>query len=185
ALGDSADIPRLVDTIPRVGYRFVGLVEGAPGVSPARRADDVPAKEEHEPRGVAESLPPRVPRRRWMVLAAGALVIAAVLVVLRIRPRALEPPGFRHITHTGEDWGPAASPDGRQVAFTSKRDGRSRIWLMRLGSGDDEPITSGPADGNARFSPDGASLLFTRVDAGIETLYRVPVSGGEPRRLLE
>src|SRR5712692_1948543 len=35
ALGDSAEVPRFVDTIPRVGYRFVGPVEGASGPAAA------------------------------------------------------------------------------------------------------------------------------------------------------
>src|SRR5438128_3340158 len=36
ALGDAADIPRFVETVPRRGYRFIGSVEG--GVAGPRTA---------------------------------------------------------------------------------------------------------------------------------------------------
>jgi Tol biopolymer transport system component/DNA-binding winged helix-turn-helix (wHTH) protein len=170
ALGDSAEIPRFVDTIPRVGYRFVGPIEGAesPPVSVS-----------------AEPPPPAPPRRRWSLLTMGVLVAAAAVSITLSRHQDQAPPGLRYITYSGHDWGPAASPDGQRVAFTSERDGRRRIWLTHLANGGETPLTSGPADTDARFSPDGASILFTRVDAGVETLYRVAASGGEPRRLLE
>jgi len=172
ALGDSAEIPRFVDTIPRVGYRFVGPVEGAGGL-PA-----LPPPATEPPRAAA-------PRGRWTLLAlGGVLMAAAVLSVILTRPRVAERPTLRYLTHSGQDWGPAASPDGRRVAFTSERDGRRRIWLTDLAKGDESPLTTGPADSGARFSPDGGSILFTRIDAGIATLYLVPSSGGEPRRLL-
>src|ERR1017187_6976024 len=89
----------------------------------------------------------------------------------------------RALTDSGRDWFPAASPDGKLVAFVSDRDGRQRIWLKQMPDGDEQPLTSGPDD-RPRFSPDGSSLLFVRREGGGSSLYRVGVLGGEPRRLV-
>jgi serine/threonine protein kinase len=118
------------------------------------------------------------------LLAAGALLGGAVAVLRQ--PRASpEPPSLRHITHSGNDWNAAASPDGKTVAFVSDRDGSQRIWLKQLADGSEVALTSGPDD-RPRFTPDGSGVLFARMTPGSgAALYRVPVVGGEPRRLVE
>ena len=40
ALGDAADDPRYVETLPRRGYRFVGEIEASPAVSMHREGAD-------------------------------------------------------------------------------------------------------------------------------------------------
>jgi DNA-binding winged helix-turn-helix (wHTH) protein len=70
ALGDSAESPRFIETVPRRGYRFI-----APVTSP----DSCPATE-----AVAGSAEKKKPRNwpRWGALAVSAVVLAAFLVVL-------------------------------------------------------------------------------------------------------
>ena len=109
-------------------------------------------------------------------MAAGALA-------LRPRAPASQPLLVRPLTDSGRDWFPAASPDGKLVAFVSDRDGRERIWLKQMPDGDERPLTTGPDD-RPRFSPDGNSLLFARREDAGTSLYRVGVLGGEPRRLV-
>lgn len=60
ALGDAAGSPRFVETLPRLGYRFVCPVEAVP-------VDAVPAN------GGLDGVPPR-PRRKTQIAAAFALV---------------------------------------------------------------------------------------------------------------
>jgi len=69
ALGDHAETPRYIETIPRRGYRFIGCLD-APIVVPqaASAAADAP------PRTSAEAAPPRV---RWWPSAAAVLVVVA------------------------------------------------------------------------------------------------------------
>jgi TolB-like protein/DNA-binding winged helix-turn-helix (wHTH) protein/Flp pilus assembly protein TadD len=87
ALGDSAEIPRYVETLPRRGYRFIGSLSNA-STSKAEPAAGVPGRviEEKSPAASeeAESKVPAVsgPRSRWMLWApAAALVGLLVLLV--------------------------------------------------------------------------------------------------------
>jgi eukaryotic-like serine/threonine-protein kinase len=59
-------------------------------------------------------------------------------------------------------WGPAISPDGRDVAFTrSEEDGSWHIWSMPLAGGVPRRLTSGEGgEIYPRWSPDGAFVLF-------------------------
>ena len=117
----------------------------------------------------------------WAIAAAFAA--AAGALASRARTPAPQPLLIRPLTDSGRDWSPAASPDGKLVAFVSDRDGRERIWLKQMPDGDERPLTSGPDD-RPRFSPDGSSLLFVRREGAASSLYRVGVLGGEPRRLV-
>src|SRR3989454_2189361 len=65
ALGDTADTPRFVETIPRRGYRFIGTVNGDLRVD--SQTAEMPGR---------QAIPPR---RNWAQYGAGAL---AVLVVV-------------------------------------------------------------------------------------------------------
>ena len=88
------------------------------------------------------------------------------------------------LTYSGSDLLPAASPDGRTIAFTSSRDGINRIWLRQLSTGEEAALTSGN-DHAPRFSPDGASILFARREGDDSSLHRIPVVGGHPRKLID
>ena len=68
------------------------------------------------------------------------------------------------------------------MAFVSSRDGTPRIWLKQLASGEEVALTAG-RDFWPQISPDSGSVLFRRADKGRTDLYRVPLVGGEPRRL--
>jgi len=79
ALGDSADQPRFIETLPKRGYRFVGSIESAQRVNPP-----IPGVEEPGP---DPSPAPEAKRRRralWVALAAG-VVAAVVIVSLAVR----------------------------------------------------------------------------------------------------
>jgi eukaryotic-like serine/threonine-protein kinase len=120
------------------------------------------------------------------MFAAGAL--AGWLGLARVLPRTAAPaaPVTRTslLTYSGRDFSPAVSPDQQTIAFVSGRDGTDRIWLRQLATGEEAALTAGP-DSVPRFSPDGATVLFVRYEASGSSLYRVPVVGGQPRRVLD
>lgn len=138
------------------------------------------------PSVVAEE-PPRL--RTSRPLFSALLVVAGVLVgvgVARLvsRPGAPEPPRIRYLTYSGADDSPTVSPDGRTIAFSSRRDGRRRIWLKQIAGGTETALTSG-IDSVPRFSPDGETILFRRLGEVGTSLYRVSALGGEPRKLVD
>lgn len=75
---------------------------------------------------------------------------------------------------------PAWSPDGRKVAFVSRRDGRSHVYVMRAdGTGTRRFTSSEPDDDGPTWSPDGRRIAFSRVG----DLFAIPSSGGPARRI--
>jgi TolB protein len=75
---------------------------------------------------------------------------------------------------------PAWSPDGRRIAFVSRRDGRSHIYAMRVdGTGTRRLTSSAPDDSSPTWSPDGRRIAFSRVGE----LFVVGSRGGPARRI--
>jgi Tol biopolymer transport system component len=83
----------------------------------------------------------------------------------------------------------ALSPDGRRVAAmitdTTADGGQARLWLLapgapprQLTSAKETTDTSSP-----QWMPDGASILYAARNDGAKALFRLPLDGGEPRRL--
>jgi len=116
------------------------------------------------------------------VVAALGFALGAFATHELAPPATTSTAHMRSLTYS-EDLDPAASPDGRTIAFASTRDGTRRIWLKDVVSGGEVVRTAG-LDQQPRFSPDGASILYTHLESGRSALYRVPVLGGEPRRVL-
>jgi dipeptidyl aminopeptidase/acylaminoacyl peptidase len=72
----------------------------------------------------------------------------------------------RQLTNAkGSSQQPAWSPDGRDLAFVSDRDGKRQIYRIRADGGEAEKLTSAEESVNAfQWSPNGASIAFTAVD---------------------
>ena len=175
ALGDSRTRPRYIETIPKVGYRFIGEIDAGPG------------------RPVASIQDPRrsSPWQRW-ALAAG-LAAAAVLAsfyVPRSRPLEQSRP-LRAVPLTayeGAEEFPTFSPDGSQVAFAWNRyDGQGpALYVKSMGSEQPRPLTTGAGSAtNPAWSPDGESIAFvTPGEEGARCeLKLIPPTGGAIRTL--
>jgi TolB-like protein/DNA-binding winged helix-turn-helix (wHTH) protein/Tfp pilus assembly protein PilF len=94
ALGDSADNPRFIETLPRKGYRFIApvtTVAAEPATPAAPQAPQKPASPTVVPEASVE---PRQYLRGWAMAAAlAAVTMAAVAGVVAWRSRAVPAPG--------------------------------------------------------------------------------------------
>jgi Tol biopolymer transport system component/DNA-binding winged helix-turn-helix (wHTH) protein len=190
ALGDDDKEPRYIQTIPRVGYRFIGVVD---------------------PEGVEDgsNVPPAVARRAWpsraWSIAAGAGVAAAVLAgflwayagsdgVERRAPGLTPVRPLRQLTWEPLNaLKPAYSPDGTRLLYVSSRPGVSGldVFLMPAGGGRSWQLTNGMnASGDQPvFTPDGARVVFSRYRDGkdgtrLPDLWAVSAFGGSPTLFL-
>jgi len=160
-----------------LGFSLEALSRGS---HPPRRGVDVSSAQRKKTSGRDVRSP----------LVGVALVAGLVLMIAAGRHFASHdddpgPPTARPLTHSGKDGAAAASPDGRFIAFVSSRDSHARVWLKQLADGTEVALTSGPEDWAPRFSPDGATLYFTRATSADIAVYRVPVLGGEPRKVID
>jgi Tol biopolymer transport system component len=86
---------------------------------------------------------------------------------------------------------PAFSPDGRHVAFTSRRDVNDEIYVMDAadsdgdGNGDNlTRITNSPVNEfQPAFSPNGERMAFTSNQDGNNEIYVMNSDGTDPSRL--
>jgi TolB-like protein/DNA-binding winged helix-turn-helix (wHTH) protein/Tfp pilus assembly protein PilF len=111
ALGDSAENPRFIETLPKRGYRFIAEVSvvnaDARPKKPASSAEDLPESQEtigpgHEIRGDGLSIVPVAAKRRlWLTrqrIFALALVLSLpILAVWLFRSRSHMPRGIRSL----------------------------------------------------------------------------------------
>jgi len=75
---------------------------------------------------------------------------------------------------------PAWSPDGRRLAFISDESGFADVIVLDLKTGATTRLTADDAvDSSPAFSVNGRQVIFASAKAGVETLWRVPVGGGQ------
>jgi TolB protein len=82
------------------------------------------------------------------------------------------------------DGQPNFSPDGRRIAFTSRRDRDYEIYAMNADGAEQRRLThSRGIDMNPAFSPDGRRIAFTSNRGGNYEIYVMGVDGGNPQRV--
>src|SRR5262245_60965336 len=184
ALGETAQQPRHIVTIPGHGYRFTARVSAiskaaaAPAVSPNSAA-----------------WPPAAPRRGATVIATILVAIVATTLGLRWMPseKVGAPADFtRHvirISESGRATFSAISSDGRYVAYVENEGDQYSLWTKRVGTEGKTPVVAGQPVPMASpgFSKDGEYVYFTRRSARgpMFVLYRVPTLGGLETPILD
>jgi Tol biopolymer transport system component len=77
--------------------------------------------------------------------------------------------------------GPSISPDGRQIAFSVRENGKSLLHALQT-DGTNARVVNDSLDlqGAPAWAPDGQSITSAAEDHGVPHLFRVPLSGGAP-----
>jgi Tol biopolymer transport system component len=93
--------------------------------------------------------------------------------------------GATRLTRSPEvDEDPAWSPDGSEIAFTSRRDGQRQIFLMKTDGSRVQQLTTGPAANyQPAWSPQGDRLVFVSERDGNPELYVLHADGTNPIRV--
>jgi len=185
ALGDSAESPRFIETLPRRGYRFIAPVlhPSSAFTSSAAQAD------QHQ-----HAIPTKAPRRpSWLIASAMASVVAlGVGVAFWIwNSSANRNTGDTLLSavpftsYPGYEVLPSFSPDGTRAAFSWQQPGASfpDVYIKLLGPG--EPVRLSTAGGiGPVWSPDGRFVAFLRpVDPWHAAVVVIPAVGGQEREL--
>lgn len=171
-LGDSAESPRYVETLPRRGYRFIAPVEhlgGAAGVNE---------------NAIAVPRPARIKTAVVLFLASSTFVLLAGAGWLAYQkwrthvPRPVQRSFTRLTFDEGLQAGSTWSPDGRFIAYSSDRGGKFDIWVQQVSGGDPIQITKRPGQNiQPAWSPDGKDIAY-RSEQGDGAIYVIPALGG-------
>jgi Tol biopolymer transport system component/DNA-binding winged helix-turn-helix (wHTH) protein len=187
ALGDPVENPKFVETVPKVGYRFLVPVEWVIDRHNLPHVLPMPIRE--------APVPPSDRRRRLLTkknaLVIGLVAVGVVASILLYRGKLLrsntpEPSLSLAVTSVGEKYSPSLSPDGRQLAF-SWNGGTGpyfSIYVKLIGT--EEPLRltrQQSADYNPVWSPDGRYIAFCRIQKGDTGIYIVPALGGAERKV--
>jgi len=203
ALGDSAEHPRFIETLPRKGYRFVGAVGNGIGIDIGNSANLLSATshpgEAADASGqeIAVTAPTRRAHSygfRYVPVAAITLVLVAAGVIA-ISKRFWVPRGpdlasvhITKLTDSGMARDVAISPDGRYVIYSLDSGEKESLRLRQVATRSDVEILSpGPGFHGLTFSPDGNYVYFVRSDPKepyFKYLHSVPVLGGSVRRMI-
>jgi Tol biopolymer transport system component len=80
---------------------------------------------------------------------------------------------------------PAVSPDGGRVAIVLRRSGKRQLHVLSSDGAELQPIAEGiVAQGTSCWSPDGRWIVTGGSDATGPGLFKIPLEGGSPFRLV-
>ena len=174
ALGDSTDSPRFVETLPRLGYRFIGPVD-----KPVSQSASPPT-----PKGRFKGRSTRV---KWLLALGTSALLMSGIAIWRFASNHADTSLRIEIVPLvglpGMESDPSFSPDGNQVAFAIRSPESSGIYTTVVGGEKSMRITTHPGDRGPRWSPDGRQLAFTRYSEQGVAIYVIPVLGGTEHRL--
>ncbi|MFN2529817.1 MAG: hypothetical protein ABR555_00820 [Pyrinomonadaceae bacterium] len=92
--------------------------------------------------------------------------------------------GKRRLTHEGDqNYLPAWSRDGRKLAFSSNRSGRSQIWVMAGDGSNPIQLTTESDNAVPTWSPDGKSIAFASKRTGHFEIWVMNADGSDQKQL--
>src|SRR3974377_466281 len=167
-LGDQAETPRYIETIPKRGYRFVGKVDASI----------------FQTQSTAKARFGNVPAKTWWALAGVILLVLLCGLGSWRYTRARSAGAMRPMEVVplvgldGAQSRPAFSPDGNQIAFVLSNTNSPGIYTTLVSGGKPLRLTSGSKEHYPRRGPDGRSIAFTRPTEEGVAIYALPALGG-------
>jgi len=187
-LGDSAETPRFIETLPRRGYRLIVPVEL--DEPPVVKADPASAGRGDDQRlDLVAELPGHPERWSRRLVGAG---VAGILVTVAFAGWMLSgslktpvlPMKVVPLTSLkGFEIGPSFSKDGTRVAFAwdGEAQDNNDIYVQLIGSAEPHALTSDPAfEVNPVWSPDDMQIAYLRdnPEGSALNVWVMPSLGG-------
>jgi hypothetical protein len=174
-LGDSAVTPRYIETLPRIGYRFIGPVEV---LEPPQHDSAVKTVDAPEVRARSKH------RRAFWAAAIGILITAGMgsyVASQRIPDHQVR---FRELTfRRGQVMDARFMPDGQSVLYTARWENSPRQLFIVAGGGPESRLLGFAGLSLVSVSQKAELALLSsggtmNIAGGM--LYRVPVTGSAP-----
>jgi DNA-binding winged helix-turn-helix (wHTH) protein/Tol biopolymer transport system component len=191
-----------IATVARRGYRFTAEVSlrsataeitlRAPAPAGSADASGISARDAGSGVKIGAQLGAKsgsIPSNRIVIAGVSVLVLAALfagfLLIERGRGFPFQHVTMERLTHSGNVYTAAISPDGRFIVTELRDNGKYGLWLRNTATGSITAVvpSSDLEIYDVTFSRDGNFIYFRRnLDATNEErgLYRVPVLGGTP-----
>lgn len=186
ALGDDADNPRFLETVPRRGYRFI-----AP-ILPASASEPIPVAEMvRRPSGGRENA-----SRFFAIVGVLSVVLALLGLAWKVVPwhrsDPYEPPEFQRLTFDFSGVDKARfTPDGASAVFSAISGNKRELFTQRLDAQGSqllgEPgarLLSVSASGDLAVQHESPESMPMGFEKKAEVLARLSLGGGAPRDLL-
>ena len=209
ALSDNAEKPRYIETLPRIGYRFIAPVSRDGFRDPAITAATGSSARMYEwpesrtasttgvEPGVTSRLQVAVARWRWsnvLALVVAGLAVVAVVVYGARRLQShrrdfdLRDIQMTRLTDSGRVQSVAISPDGRYVVYAQREGDEESLWMRQVATHSNvQLLPIGTGFHGLTFSPDGSYIYFVRSDEKdpyFKYLYSMATLGGTARKLI-
>ncbi len=192
-LRDSAENPRFIETLPRLGYRFIAPVETLYPLAETRLPLPAPPRQE-EPPALPASVRNEPPKRggRWAIWAGAAIVLLLMggITLWRYlhRPRWPHLKTYDQITFDGRvktrniRFVPLLT-DGMRIYFSEQRQAGHTLMVTGIEGGAPEPMVALLPDLYFQdISRDGLQILATDRDAQGQ-LWMLDLPGDEPHKI--
>jgi len=188
ALDDSGDNPRFIETLPKVGYRFIAPTEWQADAGVRHGLHSVVPIALPGQTAVSQ---PNTAEREWKLTLSIAIVILATLTALTLVRWRHSSQGSeiaeRQLTANSREnsvTSAAVSPDGKYLTYADA----TGIYLKVIRTGETHGVTL-PPDFTARVDhwfPDSSNILISRFEeAGKASLWSISVFGGSPHKLAD
>jgi DNA-binding winged helix-turn-helix (wHTH) protein/Tol biopolymer transport system component len=186
ALGDSADRPQFIETLPRRGYRFIGSIQEESNAEPPPGEVALAPTISQAPPEPAQGQKAKPRRTFWIAVAIllAAVVIASLAAWIALRRATVSGPlrVQQLTTNSAENpvWHAVISPDGKYLAYGDLAG--IQVRLISTGESHLLPRPSSLSKGDAWFPaawlPDGMGLLATSLKSSAVIAWKVSVIGG-------
>ncbi len=196
-----------IETVPKIGYRFIAEVtvstngslsssiSNAESGNGSEKTDieDTSDPYESDPNDTRRISPVLVSRKPGRFrIAAVAVLIGAALIGGYFLYRSLSTKGSRlptlvRVPGTEQSSSTVISPNGEFFAHETKKDGKTALTMTNIGSNSSVQLL--PFEnvdyGGMNFSRDSSFLYFVKKVANVPVLFKIPILGHEPIKVLE